>query len=182
MTEIADHRDLLASLPQEVRRDLCRQSDGPALLHLGLQLGLILLGAVYIQAGWPGWPILLIPQGILLVFLFTALHECIHKTPFRTPWLNDWAARLCGFLVILGPAHFRYFHLAHHRFTHDPEHDPELASPKPDKPLQYITYFSDHRIGSGAFGRSSAMRSALSAIPMSRPARIQKSNENLSLF
>ena len=33
---------------------------------------------------------------------------------------------------------FRYFHLAHHRHTNDPENDPELRSGKPETTAQYI--------------------------------------------
>ena len=37
---------------------------------------------------------------------------------------------------------FRYFHLAHHRFTQDPENDPELMSPKPETMRQYLVHLS----------------------------------------
>jgi fatty acid desaturase len=122
-----DHRALLASLTPEQRRTLCMQADGPATLRLGVHLGAIAAMGAWIAAGWPLWWAVMLPQGIALVFLFTALHEMIHRTAFRTGWANDRAADLLGFLVLLGPRHFRYFHLAHHRFTHDPAHDPELA-------------------------------------------------------
>ena len=37
---------------------------------------------------------------------------------------------------------FRYFHLAHHRHTHDPDRDPELATPQPATPLAYVLHAS----------------------------------------
>ena len=142
MAQEVDHRDVVARLPAGVRRELCEQFDSPGLVRIGIQLGLVLVCGSYIQFEGIGWPMLLIPQGILLIFLFTALHESIHYTAFRTRALNDWVARICGFLVILGPTHFRHFHLAHHRFTHDPLHDPELTAAKPGKPLEYLVYLS----------------------------------------
>jgi len=81
-------------------------------------------------------------QGILLNFLFTTLHETVHRTPFKTRWLNDTVGWLCAFVVLLGPQHFRHFHLAHHRFTNDPANDPELASGRPATPAQYAVYMS----------------------------------------
>ena len=84
----------------------------------------------------------MLPQGFLIVFLFTLLHEAVHKTPFATEWLNDWAARMSGFLLVLGADWFRYFHFAHHRYTQDPENDPELAEPKPETVLQYVVHVS----------------------------------------
>jgi fatty acid desaturase len=138
-----DHRALLASLSPVQRRMLCARADGPAALRLALHLGGIAAGGLWIAAGLPFWWAAMLPQGVLLAFLFTALHETIHGTAFRTGWLNARAADLLGFLVLLGPRHFRYFHLAHHRFTHDPEHDPELAGgPKPGTLPEYLVYLS----------------------------------------
>jgi fatty acid desaturase len=138
-----DHRALLAELSPEQRRALCARADGPAALRLALHLGAIGAGAAWIGAGLPFWWAAMLPQGVLLAFLFTALHEAIHGTAFRTGRLNERAADLLGLLVLLGPRHFRYFHLAHHRFTHDPEHDPELAGgAKPGTLRQYLVYLS----------------------------------------
>lgn len=138
-----DHRTLLASLTPEKRRALCAQTDGPAVLRLATHLGATGAMSAWIATGLPLWWALLLPQGILLAFLFTALHETIHRTAFRTPWANDRAADLLGVIVLLGPRHFRYFHLAHHRFTHDPENDPELAGgAKPGTLGAYLVYIS----------------------------------------
>lgn len=142
MNSAPDHRQIVSALPAETRRTLCAQSDGPAAIRLGLHAGIIAVLGTAIALGAPGWPLVLVPQGILLVFLFTALHEAIHRTPFATNSLNDAMAGLTAFMVFLGPHHFRYFHMAHHRFTHDPAHDPELAVPKPETPMTYLVYLS----------------------------------------
>ena len=136
------HKDLIASLPAETRRALCAQSDGPGLLRLAVHLGLIGGVGWAIAAGVPGWPLLMVIQGILLVFLFTCLHEVIHLTAFRTDALNRWAAHICGFAVCMPALHFRYFHMAHHRFTHDPDHDPELEGGEPDTTWKLVKYLS----------------------------------------
>ena len=81
-------------------------------------------------------------QGILIVFLFTAMHEAIHGTAFRSARLNRIMATISGFLVFIPPIWFRYFHFAHHRHTHDPENDPELMSRKPETVAQYVLYLS----------------------------------------
>lgn len=142
MKEEIDHKALISSLSAETRRDLCAQADVPGILHLGFHLGAILCIGIAIATGLPGWQLLLVPQGVLLVFLFTTLHETTHRTAFATDWMNVWTARLCAFLVLLGPDHFRYFHMAHHRFTHDPENDPELAAPKPRTVRDYLIYMT----------------------------------------
>ncbi|MBT3926250.1 MAG: fatty acid desaturase [Rhodospirillaceae bacterium] len=73
----------------------------------------------------------LVVYGGLLIFLFAPLHECIHRTAFRSRWLNDGVALLTGAVLILPSGYFREFHFAHHRHTQDPAQDPELASAKP---------------------------------------------------
>jgi fatty acid desaturase len=63
--------------------------------------------------------------------LFAPLHETTHRTPFRGAWLNRVVGWACGFVLVLPPEWFRLFHMAHHRHTQDPAHDPELAGAAP---------------------------------------------------
>ncbi|MEX0582349.1 MAG: fatty acid desaturase [Sneathiella sp.] len=133
-----ESREFIKSLTAPQRSLLTERSDVQGLLHLGGHAGLILLIGALIALKGPGWPLLMLPQGILIIFLFTALHESIHRTAFRSLWLNKATANLCGLLVLLPPEWFRYFHIEHHRFTQDPLRDPELRSPKPETVGQYI--------------------------------------------
>ena len=136
-----DHRTFLRSLSRGDRNALSEQKDGPGLRHLAIYSLLIILFAVPIAFQVPGWPILMIPLGILLAFLFNLEHECTHTTAFRTDWINEWSGRISGLLIIQPFQWFRHFHFAHHRFTNDPERDPELiGKPKPETVNQYIVY------------------------------------------
>ena len=148
MAEI-DHRQIIASLSVEDRRDLTEKQDAPGVLRLAVHGGLIVLLAALILLKVPFWPVLILPLGILIVFLFTLLHETIHETAFRTEKLNRIVAVVSGFLILLPPAWFRYFHFAHHRYTHDPDNDPELMSPKPETIAQYLRYLSGWPYWSG---------------------------------
>ena len=125
---MTDHRAFLAALPPETRAALTRTADGPGLRHAAGHLGAILALGAAIGAGVPGWPWLMLPQGVLIVFLFTAMHEASHRTAFATRWLNDAMAWIAGLALVIGPEWFRAFHFAHHRHTQDPERDPELLS------------------------------------------------------
>ena len=137
-----DHKDFLASLSAEQCRDLTETSDLRGLMHLAGHFGAIGLVGGLIIARVPFWPLLMLPQGILLVFLFTLLHEASHQTPFRSSWLNVAAAQVSGMLILLPPRWFRFFHFAHHRHTQIPGKDPELASPKPETWGQYLLHVS----------------------------------------
>jgi len=84
----------------------------------------------------------LLAHGAVLAFLFAPLHETIHRTAFKSRAINDTVARVCGFLLLLPPAYFQYFHLRHHRDTQRPGHDPELTSPKPRSLAAYFIFLS----------------------------------------
>jgi fatty acid desaturase len=137
-----DHREIVTSLTQEQRDHLIGKSDLPGLPLLCLHVGAILALGALIVLEVPFWPLLMIPQGILIAFLFTLLHETIHQTAFRSAWLNEAVARLASFMLALPADWFRYFHFAHHRFTQEPGKDPELAFAKPETPWQYVRHVS----------------------------------------
>ena len=138
------HRDVMASLPPDVLAHLKLLSDGPGLLHLAGHLALLALtGTAVLLAPNPLLLVLaMLVHGIVLVFLFTLEHECIHGTAFRTSWLNTVCADVAGFLLLMPPRYFRYFHFAHHRHTQDPDNDPELAEPRPYDLKSYAWYLS----------------------------------------
>ena len=142
MGEAFDHRVLVASLTAKERKVLLEQDDRPAIDRAALHFTLIGIFTTWIAMGWAGWWLALLPQGLLLVFMFAAMHECTHKTAFRSDWLNTIVCWTAGLILLLPPHWFRYFHLAHHRYTHDPERDPELAAPKPRTVQEYLWYLS----------------------------------------
>jgi fatty acid desaturase len=138
----ADHRAVVAALSHEERQAITAKSDLPGLLRFGIHFGLVVALGAWIAVGGAFWPLLLLPQGILIAFLFTPLHETIHDTAFRTPALNKAVSWIAGTLLFLPPLWFRYFHFAHHRHTHDPDNDPELLLPKPKTVRDYVVHLS----------------------------------------
>ncbi len=108
---------------------LSRRSDGRGLMQLAGHLAM--LGATGTAIAWAGatWWLApaLVVHGVVLIFLFSPLHETIHRTAFRSRALNDGLAWICGAVILLPPDYFRAFHFAHHRHTQVPDRDPELA-------------------------------------------------------
>jgi fatty acid desaturase len=70
----------------------------------------------------------LVINSIFIFASFTPLHDATHgsiaKSPFR--WVNDFIGLLCGFVMCLPYAAFRYLHLQHHQHTNDVEKDPDV--------------------------------------------------------
>lgn len=137
-----DHRSFVAGLEPGLKAALTARSDAPGLRHLALHGGAIVVCGLWIALGGPLWWALLPVQGVLIVFLFTLEHEATHKTPFADEALNEWVGRVCGFLLLLPFTWFRYFHLAHHRWTNIPGRDPELEGGKPETRVEWLWHVS----------------------------------------
>lgn len=140
---MSDHIALLASLPPETRASLNAKENATGLRHLAIHFSAVLAFAGYIAAGLPLWPLAILPLGVLLAFLFTLQHECTHRTPFASPWLNEGVGVITGVLLFQPFYWFRAFHMAHHKHTNDPRHDPELqGDAKPETCAELIWHLS----------------------------------------
>ncbi|GAB2174788.1 fatty acid desaturase family protein [Dongia sp. agr-C8] len=127
-----------------MRQHWSKRSDAPGLTHLAghlCVLGVTGAGIWLTRETFWIWPAMWL-HGIILIFLFTPLHECIHRTAFKTRALNEGVSFIFGVLILLPREYFRAFHFAHHRFTQDPAKDPELAAPKPANLLQWFWHVS----------------------------------------
>ncbi|MEO0936783.1 MAG: fatty acid desaturase [Pseudomonadota bacterium] len=144
------HTEALAALTPDQRAALTARSDAKGLAHLAGHLGLIALTGTLITVQVPGWGLLMLPHGVLLVFLFTLSHECTHDTPFATRWLNRAVGHGIAPVLALPFTWFRYFHFAHHKHTNDPERDPEIAGHgRPETWASYLVYLSGWGVWSG---------------------------------
>ena len=99
-----------------------------ALYTLALQrsASLLILAACALALGFP------------LVTMFATMHECVHKTAFKSRWLNASVAWFAGLLSFYNSNFYWPYHVWHHRYTQLPGQDPELEDPKP---TSYFSYF-----------------------------------------
>jgi fatty acid desaturase len=127
------HKSFLQSLPDAVRIELVALDDAASVRRLALHLGALAGSSVWIATGWPLWWVLLPVQALLIAALFMLAHEATHRTLLSPAHANDALGHFAGATLLLPFLWFRYFHLAHHRHTNDPAHDPELlGAPKPE--------------------------------------------------
>ena len=86
---------------------------------------------------------LMAAQGYLVAFLFMAVHETAHKTAFRSRGLNVAVGYLSAFIIGLPYEYYSLFHWDHHRYTQDPDKDPELiVGVKPTSDTQLAIAYS----------------------------------------
>jgi len=116
-------------VPKELLAELGQRQDGPGLLLLGAQLALGAAGgALLVVAATPAaFASGLLLSAVFQLSTFAILHECVHRTAFRSGWLNGLGAWLASLFQLMAPPLHRAFHFAHHRHTHDTALDPELG-------------------------------------------------------
>jgi len=122
----------MRGLSAEEKRALTAKSDTQGLFRLAVVASLLAIISIGIADKISYWPLLLLPQGLIIISLFHLEHECIHDTPFRTQSLNKTVGAICGLILLLPCEWFRYFHRDHHRYTQIEGKDPELDSKKPE--------------------------------------------------
>jgi len=129
--EIQTHA--MHGMDRAMLRRLSQRSNARGLVQLAMHCALLFATGVLVWASRGRVWLLpaLILHGVVLNFLFCALHETIHRTAFASRRANDAVAWICGAILCLPPEYFRLFHFAHHRFTQDPARDPELAQLAP---------------------------------------------------
>ncbi|MCB4820495.1 fatty acid desaturase [Roseicella aerolata] len=113
-------------------RIFASRSDAEGWRQLAIHAAL-LLGAGALVALAPGWwvvPAMLL-LGIVQVALFAPFHETSHYTAFASRRANAVVGWLAGLPALYNWHFYQLYHTAHHRFTQDPERDPELATPPP---------------------------------------------------
>jgi len=134
----------IRGLDRETVRGLSQRSDADGLWQLGVHVSLLSATGflVWASRGHLWLAPALVLHGVVLSFLFCALHESIHRTAFASRWPNELVAWICAALLLLPREYFRLFHYAHHRFTQDPARDPELARPRPSTVASYLWHVS----------------------------------------
>jgi fatty acid desaturase len=135
-----------APVPAEAMRRLQQRSDARGLMRLAGHLAAMLLtGWVYSRTLGGPWLLSALAAtayGFTFVTMFAAMHECVHRTAFRTQWLNESVGWFAGLLSFYNANFYRYYHTWHHRFTNQPGQDPELDDGKPRDVLGYLIEMS----------------------------------------
>ncbi|MGD9720525.1 MAG: fatty acid desaturase [Pirellulales bacterium] len=133
------------SLEMGVLRSLSRRADLPAGVRCALHLAAMGCTGTLVWLAQNSWATM-IPamalHGATLVTMFAPMHECVHKTAFRTPWLNNVVGWVAGVLCFYNFNFYRRYHTWHHRYTQDPKRDPELSEPKPATITEYVLHIS----------------------------------------
>jgi fatty acid desaturase len=130
ITTIEASEKIIKIVGRERLRQLKRRGNAPGLVFLAGHLGLLTITGVLLWLSLPtGWAIAAgFAHGVVISHLFAPLHECSHRTAFRSRWLNEGVYWACGLVLGLTPLAFRYQHADHHAYTQNAERDPQMIA------------------------------------------------------
>jgi len=117
-------------VPADVLKRLYKRSDWAGAKQTAAHLSLLVLGGAAILMTRDSWWVVLplIAQAFFVNSLFGAMHESVHYGSFKTRWMADVLAFFSGVAILNNAGFYRHYHMAHHRYTQDPERDPELIT------------------------------------------------------
>jgi fatty acid desaturase len=156
-------------LEAQVLAELNAIREAPGWIRLSSQLLLIVAAGVLWRQPLLPLPLRLIGlllSGIGLASCFAGLHECSHRTVFRSRGANDAVAWWLGVLSFYNSNFYRRYHQWHHRYTHQPGRDPELEDPHPTNLWAYARELSGWNWWTGKLqGHARLLAGDLSSIP-----------------
>jgi fatty acid desaturase len=126
-------------------RDLSRRDDAQGARRTAGHFAFMLATGSLVWLAGDNWLWLvaaMLLHGFTIVTMFAAMHECVHKTAFETPRLNDIVGWIAGALCFYNFTFYRRYHTWHHRYTQDVERDPELSTPRPRNLFEYLLHLS----------------------------------------
>lgn len=131
-------------LDRKDQRPYMARTDKHGLLFLAGHSAMLLLTGylVYLSLGGLWIVPATVAHGFVLAFLFAPVHECSHRTPFRTRWLNETVYWAIAFIYGVPPTFFRYSHATHHTYTQIRGYDPDMVLPLQSTIWDYIYYVS----------------------------------------
>lgn len=126
-------------------RSLSQRSDLRGAVRIAGHFAAMFATGTLVWLAMSNWALLIpamLVHGFSIVTMFAPMHECVHKTAFKSPWLNDMIGWIAGALCFYNFTYYRRYHTWHHRYTQDKARDPELSDPKPKGLLGYVIHIS----------------------------------------
>lgn len=139
-THLAEERGLASAewyacnISRQRLKELMRRRDGPAIRDTLIWFGALIVTGVLGYLTWGTW--WAVPAFAAYGVLYgsssdSRWHESLHRTAFKTVWLNDVLYEIASFMVFRESVSWRWSHTRHHTDTIIVGRDPEIAVPRP---------------------------------------------------
>jgi len=153
---LADAEWYTCLIPRSRLKELMQRRDGPAIRDTLLWFALLIITGTLGCLTWGTWWTILpfTVYGVLYGSCSDSRwHESLHRTAFKTVWMNDALYELASFMVLRESVPWRWSHTRHHTDTIIVGRDPEIAVPRPPDLLGLALSFFSLKSGPREFRR-----------------------------
>lgn len=140
--EIAYGADTVISRPE--LKPFVQRTDRHALTQFIIHMAAIGGSGVLVYQTLGTWWVMpaMLLHALLMVNIYSPIHEGSHGTPYRTRWLNEAVYWFLSLVYVQPPLYFRYRHAAHHTYTQIRGWDPDFPVPEHPRLVDYVWYVS----------------------------------------
>ena len=132
-------------IDHQVLKDLMQRNNNRAFLSHGLYFSILIASGCVAAAlyGKTFWAILaFFVYGTLFGMCNSRVHESLHGTPFKTPFLNEIVYFIGSCMELRGTLVTYWSHMVHHSYTSLNESDTEIQAPRPVRMWKLALDFS----------------------------------------
>ncbi len=126
-------------------KDLSKRSNTPGLVHFSIYFASLIFFGYLSYAFWGTWFFLLFffIYSTIYTFGIANTHETVHRTAFKTRWLNELFCYISFFQLHSEPLSFRWSHTFHHSKTlqTEGEYDHEIEVSRPTDLIRFFLKF-----------------------------------------
>ena len=126
-------------------RDLSKRKDWPGLLHFFIYFISLFLSGYFAYLTWGTWWTVFwfFIYGSIYAFSVSNWHETVHRTAFKTRWINEFFYHLSSFMSDFEGFRWRWSHTFHHTNTLQTEgdYDHEIQV---SRPTELIWFFLNY--------------------------------------
>lgn len=143
-------------IDQDLLLALSARTNRPAVISTSLWLAGIAVTTTAVVLTWGSWSVVpaMIAHGVVACGAADARwHECGHGTAFASERANTVIYHFASFLLLREPTVWRWSHARHHSETIMVGRDPEIAFPRPTRPLRLLADLFHLHSGPRALGR-----------------------------
>jgi len=149
-SKLAEERGLASAdwysckIPRVRLKEIMQRQDGPAIRDTVIWFAAICVSGVLGYFTWGTyWAI---PCFLVYGVLFASSsdsrwHESLHRTAFKSDWMNDALYEIASFMVFRESVPWRWSHTRHHTDTIIVGRDPEIHVPRPPDLLEIALKF-----------------------------------------
>ena len=126
-------------------KELSRRKNLPALIHFSIYFGSLFISGYLAYVTWGTWLsfVFFFIYGTIYTFSVSNWHETVHKTAFKTRWINEFFYHVTSFMADFEGFRWRWSHTFHHSNTLQTKdnYDHEIQISRPTDLIAFFLNF-----------------------------------------